>query len=235
VLRLRLSGGASNVTCDPAAYPKDGWNVCVYAGQRQQHLVGVERRAELRGPWAQGGGPMGRTDNFSIEARTTACFKPGDHVFHSRSDDGLRVLLDEEPVIDEYDDHGPLVRDSKLIHLAGCHKMRAQYYENNGASALEVSWAPMTRQAYEQARRDAFCGGKCADGAACRDAGLHGGPSGTWACVGVKRSSSNGEMCSTLGCAPGLQCSRAPGRIPVCLRRNRDRRFDEKKAPHDRS
>jgi hypothetical protein len=220
VFRLKMGGGASSVPCDPAAYPKDGWNVCVFAGQRQQHLVGVEKWPALRGQWPVGGGPKGRTDNFSIEARTTACFKPGDYVFHSTSDDGLRVLLDEEPIIDEYTDHSPLARDSKLLHLAGCHQLRAQYYENNGGSVLDVSWAQTTRQAYEQARLDALCGGKCADGAACRDAGQHGGPSGTWACVGARRPSLNGEMCSTLGCAASLSCVRSPGRVPVCRSRN---------------
>jgi beta-glucosidase len=57
----------------------------------------------------------------------------GDYDAISRSDDGIRVFLDDQPLIDDWNDHGEKV-DAVGIHVkkGQVYRLRVEYYQNEG-------------------------------------------------------------------------------------------------------
>jgi hypothetical protein len=207
VLRVTPRPAARAATCDTTSFPKGLAHVCLFAGRTRKELLGETTWSTLEAPWDADSGPYGRVDDFAVEARTTACFDKGEYMFHTRSDDGLRVLVDGKPVIDFYTDHSPTVRDSVNVPLEGCHRVEVDYYENGGASVLDVAWAKAGSPRARRWDEERPCGG-CADGARCVDAARFGGPKGGHVCARDKGESRSGEACGGGGarCGGGRRC-----------------------------
>jgi hypothetical protein len=73
-------------------------------------------------------------DNFALVAEGTADLPPGDYVITLISDDGARVWVDGEEVIDAWSPH-----ESKVDHAAirgGRKKFKVEYYEAGGFAEL---------------------------------------------------------------------------------------------------
>jgi len=66
----------------------------------------------------------------------------GSYVFATRSDDGVRLLLSGEWVIDNWGDHASTWNNSSPIPLeAGkTYGMRLEFYENGGEAVIELYW-----------------------------------------------------------------------------------------------
>jgi len=73
-------------------------------------------------------------DNFALVAEGTADLPPGDYVITLISDDGARVWVDGEEVIDAWSPH-----ESKVDHATirgGRKKFKVEYYEAGGFAEL---------------------------------------------------------------------------------------------------
>ena len=78
---------------------------------------------------------------FAFVATTQIKFEAGTYRFNSLSDDGIRVLVDGKPVIDNWTHHAG-TNDTGLVTLtSGLHAIEVNYCQENGAAALAVSWA----------------------------------------------------------------------------------------------
>jgi beta-glucosidase len=108
-------------------------------------LVRTDRLIDFH--WGEGsyrnGGPV---DHFS--ARWTGYFVPqseDDYRFYTSSDDGVRLYINEEMVIDDWRRHGETL-DTYTRHLrAGeANKIRLEYFENVGSATLRFGIAPVT-------------------------------------------------------------------------------------------
>jgi hypothetical protein len=81
------------------------------------------------------------SDHFSVRWQCTAHFAAGTYRFTATSDDGLRLYVDGQPVIDEWFDH-PVRTFTREIALAdGDHQVIVTYYENTGVAVANVSWS----------------------------------------------------------------------------------------------
>lgn len=105
------------------------------------------------GPPAAGMG----TENFSV--RWTGTVTPpetGDYTFGTRSDDGARLWVDDQLVIDDWVVHAPELKKAKPVHLEAGHayNIRAEYFQEGGGAEMTVSWATPTATANEQRRLD---------------------------------------------------------------------------------
>ena len=100
-------------------------------------LVRTEPRINF--DWAHGSpDPTIPGDHFS--ARWTGELIPpetGDVDLAISSDDGSRVFLDDELVIDHWSDHGPEIR-TRRVHLekGRTYKLRVEYYEKTGEASV---------------------------------------------------------------------------------------------------
>lgn len=80
-------------------------------------------------------------DSFSVVWNGDFNFTAGTYRFTATADDGIRVYLDGNLIIDEW--HVSSVRTywAELYVPAGTHHVRVRYFENNGLAVAKVSWA----------------------------------------------------------------------------------------------
>lgn len=83
-------------------------------------------------------------DHFGTWARTTLQLPAGTWQITTLSDDGIRVLVDGEPVIDNWTWHAP-TQDSGTFSLSqrGQVKIEVQHFELNGHAVLELELEPV--------------------------------------------------------------------------------------------
>lgn len=109
--------------------------------------------------WGEGsyinGGPV---DNFS--ARWTGYFTPetsGEYAFTISGDDGFRLYVDDETIIDQWRYQGETLVSKNMPLVAGHHyKVRLEYFEGTGRASIGLGISdgitPAMRQATEAAR-----------------------------------------------------------------------------------
>jgi beta-glucosidase len=88
--------------------------------------------------------PEVNTDNFS--ARWTGYFVPpasGTYELGARADDGVRVFLDDQPLVEHWQE-GRLTTVTKTVGLeAGrAYKLRVEYYERWASATAKLVWGP---------------------------------------------------------------------------------------------
>ena len=66
----------------------------------------------------------------------------GSYQFQTNSDDGVRVSLNGQQIIDNWTDHGPTINISAAISLSAGIKynITVEYYENTGGAVASLSW-----------------------------------------------------------------------------------------------
>jgi hypothetical protein len=94
--------------------------------------------------WVQGTPePTIATDSFS--ARWTGFIEPpatGTYRFYTFSDDGVRLWIDDRPVIDNWTDHMPM-EDSAAVTLQGGvrYPIRLEYFEGIETASIRLFWS----------------------------------------------------------------------------------------------
>lgn len=95
----------------------------------------------LRFEWGSGSPGAGiPSDNFSARFTRDEWFEGGTYRFSYRSDDGMRLWIDDALVIDDWRDHEATWSIVDQYVAAGTHRVRVEYYERGGGAALQVAW-----------------------------------------------------------------------------------------------
>jgi len=94
---------------------------------------------------ATGGAPADGVpgDRFATVAETTLDLPAGTWRLRVTSDDGVRVLVDGKPVLEEWTWHGPKEDAVDLDLAAGRHTVRVEHFELDGYAALGCSVEPV--------------------------------------------------------------------------------------------
>lgn len=91
--------------------------------------------------WGNGAPASGMpSDNFSARWARTLTLEPGTYRFHARSDDGVRLWVDERSVIDHWQDGGAATYLGELALARGNHTIRVEYYEHAQQAVIQVGW-----------------------------------------------------------------------------------------------
>jgi hypothetical protein len=92
-----------------------------------------------------GAGPGGgiSAQDFSVRWSRQMFIPGGDYLFEVRADDGVRLWIDWEAVIDEWHDSQAKTtyKQEKGIKN-GVHAVVVEYYQGSGGAEIEVSWQP---------------------------------------------------------------------------------------------
>ncbi|MBK6913171.1 MAG: glycoside hydrolase family 3 C-terminal domain-containing protein [Ignavibacteriales bacterium] len=100
-------------------------------------------------------------DNFSV--RWTGYVKPeksGAITFDVGSDDGVRLYIDDELVINDWNDHAYLTNSyNKKLVAGNLYKIKLEYYENGGGAIVKFGW----RKPNDQLITDAITTAKNSD------------------------------------------------------------------------
>jgi hypothetical protein len=83
-------------------------------------------------------------DEFSARWERTITFEAATYRFTASSDDGIRVWIDGEKIIDEWSDHALKTVSVDLPLAAGSHRIRVEYYENGGGAVVQLRWRPVS-------------------------------------------------------------------------------------------
>jgi hypothetical protein len=79
-------------------------------------------------------------DNFSARFTRDDWFEGGTYRFSYRSDDGIRLWIDDALIIDDWRDHEASWNIIEHYVAPGTHHVRVEYYEHAGNAALQVAW-----------------------------------------------------------------------------------------------
>jgi hypothetical protein len=80
-----------------------------------------------------------RSDQFSARYTRKLAFAEGTYRLRALADDGVRVWVDDELVIDAWQDQIRTWHEA-VIKLQGEHHLRIEYFENTGGAALSFAW-----------------------------------------------------------------------------------------------
>lgn len=79
-------------------------------------------------------------DNFSVRWTGESQFDAGDYTFSATSDDGIRVWLDGNLIIDEWHEHSETTYNAKAKLTAGTHTIQVAYFEATGEAIAKLHW-----------------------------------------------------------------------------------------------
>ena len=122
------------------------WQATYFDDTRGYNAPPVVKRddAQIDFDWGHGAPAPGMVaDHFSVRWQCTAQFRAGTYRFTATSDDGLRLYVDGQPVVDAWFDHPVRTFTGEISLAEGDHEVIAIYYENTGVAVAKVSWAPV--------------------------------------------------------------------------------------------
>lgn len=100
---------------------------------------------DLTHEWGTGGPGGGvPVDNFSARFTKDIWFESGTYRFNYRSDDGLRMWIDDTLVIDDWSDHAAVWSSIDHVVSGGIHRVRIEYYERGGIAVMQLGWDKIT-------------------------------------------------------------------------------------------
>lgn len=65
----------------------------------------------------------------------------GNYTFYLRSDDGSRMFIDNQLLIDNDGQHGMLEKSATRVLTAGLHEVHIKYFESTGPAGLRLFWS----------------------------------------------------------------------------------------------
>ena len=92
-----------------------------------------------------GGSPDNSIPNDDYQIRWTATLNietAGEYNFRSYTDDGVRLYIDNQLIIDYWQDQGPTSRYGSINLSEGTHECVMEYYENGGGAVSSLYWTP---------------------------------------------------------------------------------------------
>lgn len=87
---------------------------------------------------------IGRNDNFSV--RWTGWVQTpsgGVYTFYTNSDDGVRLWVDDQLIIDEWEDQPPTEHDRRIsLRAYRKYYIKLEYYQMGGGAVIQLLWKP---------------------------------------------------------------------------------------------
>lgn len=148
-------------------------------------------------------------DNFSARFTRTVNLPAGTYRFTSRTDDGVRMWLDNNLLIDHWQPQGPTVYWADRAVSAGNHTLKMEYFEQGGGAIAQLWWPRVPSVVCANQTTSTACSANAANGCAWYSCANLCMPTGTpvdrvCACVEKTSSASCGdysyEGCAWYGC-----------------------------------
>jgi len=135
ILLLVLAGGSA--AAEDSQWRTRFWNNTHFGGDPV-----VERHdSAIDFDWGQGS-PANHVDddNFSAKFNRRVNFAPGTYRFTATMDDGMRVYLDDNVIIDSWTDSQEHTMTRDLYVSGGEHDLKVEYFEAGGAAVAKFHW-----------------------------------------------------------------------------------------------
>ena len=144
-------GAATATALAASATPlPNNWRGSYFSNQSLSGLPTLVRNdTVLNFNW--GGGSPDSTipiDHFSARWEGNFDLASANYLFYAFSDDGIRVFLDDIVIIDEWHGATNRVFYATRAVTAGQHRLRVEYYEENGNAYAGVAWMLLNESAW---------------------------------------------------------------------------------------
>lgn len=83
-------------------------------------------------------------DSFTARWVGTFDFEASTYEFTATADDGVRLFVDGQLLIDQWKDQGATTYKATRTMSAGPHEVKVEYYEYGGLAVAKASWAKLT-------------------------------------------------------------------------------------------
>lgn len=127
---------------DAAPAPLEGWQGEYFGNMTLSGRPDMIRLDPWIGfEWGKGS-PFdgGNGEWFSVRWRRSAWFEEGYYRFCAMSDDGVRIWVDSELLVDEWHGSNGLAYCGSRFMTEGIHQAHVEYYENLGNALIYVWW-----------------------------------------------------------------------------------------------
>ena len=84
------------------------------------------------------------SDNFSVRWNRSLNFAAGRYRFTATSDDGVRMWVNGQLVINGWTDHTPQTFSGEIDLPNGSVPLQVEYYESTGGAQVQISWTTVT-------------------------------------------------------------------------------------------
>lgn len=134
--------------CNGEAVVKDAYCMEIYSNRNLAQLQGVnvfpkylKKVDAIDFDWQKGSPePLVWRDNFAIRWVGQHEFAKGNYRFTTSTDDGVRLYVDDELVIDRWRGQRETRYEQVLSLEAGYHQIRMEYFEGGGLAAAHLNW-----------------------------------------------------------------------------------------------
>jgi len=138
VALLLAAGTVLPVSADPTSWRAEFYNNVNLAGAP----VLVRDDSMINFDWGAGSPGSGvDSDRFSVRWTTYAYYDGGDYIFNVTVDDGVRLWVNSQLLIDRWYDQPATTYSAGIYLAAGYHNLRVEYYENSGQALCKVWWS----------------------------------------------------------------------------------------------
>ncbi|MFW6063045.1 MAG: PA14 domain-containing protein [Chloroflexota bacterium] len=156
---LLLLSGAARAQDGPSPQHSDPtwearyWNNATLSGDPV--VTGTDAAIDFN--WGSGSphASIGR-DNFSARWSRYLDLEAGTYRFTATTDDGVRVYLDDELIIDRWSDHPVQTYSAERTVSAGHHRVVVEYYEHSGLAEAHFRWERVTAPTIRNWRGEYF-------------------------------------------------------------------------------
>jgi uncharacterized protein YraI len=102
----------------------------------------VRDDASINFDWGAGSPIPGvvNSDNFSVRWTRTLNFTPGRYQVSATTDDGMRIWMNNQLVIDQWRDQNVTTFTGEVTLPGGALPVRIEYYDRTGGAVARVSW-----------------------------------------------------------------------------------------------
>ena len=115
--------------------------------------------SDLNFDWGLGSpDPSLPVDHFSARWTRSVSLPAGRWRFHAASDDGVRVVVDGLPIIDQWHIAAAVTYNTRVALSGGTHTLRVDYYDNTENARVRVWWEPDDGSATDPAHAGAWRG-----------------------------------------------------------------------------
>jgi PA14 domain len=145
---LTLVLGGTAVAQGPRPQSSDPfWNATYFNNQSLSWPPILQRNdVNINFNWGLGSpDPVVTPDHFSARWGRVIDTGSGLYRFTATSDDGIRVWVEGDLIIDQWNDHSPTTYVANKLLYAGHKFVQVEYYENSGGAVAKLSWAPIAQ------------------------------------------------------------------------------------------
>jgi hypothetical protein len=137
--RLASSAGSSASGCNQGG--NNFFIGCYYNSSNLSNLMLIQNTPSINFDWGNGSPDSAvRSDGFSARWRGDFSFSGGQYDFVVTADDGVRLYIDGQLVLDRWVDQAPTTYRVTRTLSSGTHQIVMEYYENGGGAVARLSW-----------------------------------------------------------------------------------------------